>query len=276
MKDQFYVVLPSNSSMQYYPDNTTTHFITQLPQQIRLHGSWSVALTEIQIPLTFQHLSQEDVRVIMAGNLSHLSHVSAVVVGDNSLEFASEEGEIDVSQIHPGVYKDVEGLIAEMNDLECVKKNHLLFIVERGGYVRATRTCNADCKAKHEFALPEKLKKILGFDDVASQCFKAPVTSNRPAHLMNGLPNMLMLYTDICEPYVTGDVQAKLLRAISLNMDEFTYGGIKIKNFSPPMYIPLLINSFQTIEIDIRDQRGNSIPFDFGTLTATLHFKRMD
>ena len=59
MKDEFYIVLPSNSSMNYFSENTTSHFITQLPQQIRLQGSWSVTLTEVQIPLTFQHVSSE-------------------------------------------------------------------------------------------------------------------------------------------------------------------------------------------------------------------------
>ncbi|CAB0043051.1 unnamed protein product [Trichogramma brassicae] len=39
------------------------------------------------------------------------------------------------------------------------------------------------------------------------------------------------------------------------------------------MYIPLLYNSFQTIEIDIRDEHGQPIPFDGGTLTIILHFK---
>ena len=34
MKDEFYIVLPSNSCMNYYSENTTSHFITQLPQQM--------------------------------------------------------------------------------------------------------------------------------------------------------------------------------------------------------------------------------------------------
>ena len=60
MKDEYiYIVLPSNSSMNYFSENTTSHFITQLPQQICLQGSWSVALTKVQIPLTFQHVSSE-------------------------------------------------------------------------------------------------------------------------------------------------------------------------------------------------------------------------
>ena len=87
---------------------------------------------------------------------------------------------------------------------------------------------------------------------------------------------MLMIYSDLCEPYMTGDVQSRLLRAVSINADNYEYGTTLIKSFSSPMYIPLLFNSFQTVEIDIRDQCGESIPFDHGTVTATLHFKRTD
>ena len=55
-KNQFSIVLPSNSSMNVYPDNMTTHFSTYLPQQIDLDGEWSVALAEIQIPTTMHHV----------------------------------------------------------------------------------------------------------------------------------------------------------------------------------------------------------------------------
>ena len=33
-----------------------------------------------------------------------------------------------------------------------------------------------------------------------------------PASLNNGLPSALYVYTDICEPYITGDSQSPLLR----------------------------------------------------------------
>ena len=72
MKDEFYIVFPSNSSMNYFSKNTTSHFITQLLQQIRLQGSWSVALTEVQIPLTFQHVSSEALdRTVSLTRISH-------------------------------------------------------------------------------------------------------------------------------------------------------------------------------------------------------------
>ena len=67
------------------------------------------------------------------------------------------------------------------------------------------------------------------------------IEGDRPAHLSNGLPSMLMICSDIT-----------------------------------PMYIPLLFNSFQIIEIDKKDQSGRVILFDYGTLTVKLHFKRLD
>ena len=130
----------------------------------------------------------------------------------------------------------------------------------------------------HQLHLSKKLPKILGFENTNSIFIreKESVVSHGPSHLSNGLPYMLMIYSDICKPYVTGDVQSRLLRVVSLNIDDCTYGSTRFKSFSPPMYIPLLYNSFQTIKIDIRDQSGCAIPFDYGTVTVTLHFKKLD
>ena len=45
---QFYTRLPSNSSHDYYLDNTTSSFITKLPDELNLNGRWEVVLKEIQ------------------------------------------------------------------------------------------------------------------------------------------------------------------------------------------------------------------------------------
>jgi hypothetical protein len=36
--------------MDYFPDNTLTHFMTRLPQMMDLDGSWEIGLSEIQYP----------------------------------------------------------------------------------------------------------------------------------------------------------------------------------------------------------------------------------
>lgn len=271
MKDQFYIVLLSNSSMNYYPDNTTTRFVTQLPQEIRLQGSWSVALTEIRIPLTFQHIPPDHKESFI-----YIERISKSPLTSNLIQIKKESSSSN-SIVSPGIYKNIQTIIHEINNLPCVK-DHLEFSVERGNYISVKRLCaETSCTGfDHVVKLSSRLKTILGFDNEILLETNHPICTARPANLSSCLPSMLMVYTDICEPYFTGDVQTRLLRAVSLGIDEYTYGGLKIKSFSPPMYLPLLFNSFQTIEIDIRDQHGNPIPFDYGTSAVTLHFKRVE
>ena len=53
MREQFYIVLSNNNSMYVFPENKTTHFTTQLPQNIYLHGVWSVALVRFRYATHF-------------------------------------------------------------------------------------------------------------------------------------------------------------------------------------------------------------------------------
>ena len=53
---RFYVTLPSNSSMDCYPDNSVARFTTKLNGIIKLEGDWEVGLTEISFPSDFQNV----------------------------------------------------------------------------------------------------------------------------------------------------------------------------------------------------------------------------
>jgi hypothetical protein len=48
----FYITLPSDSSADYYPDNTIARFVIKLPERIRLEGEYAVDLAEIIYPHT--------------------------------------------------------------------------------------------------------------------------------------------------------------------------------------------------------------------------------
>ena len=47
---QFYVYISSSESSQYFPDNQPSRFTIKLPETLRLHGKWQIALSEIQYP----------------------------------------------------------------------------------------------------------------------------------------------------------------------------------------------------------------------------------
>src|SRR5258705_5220337 len=48
--DELYLTLPSNASMDLYPDNTLTHYNVQLPDLIELSGEHEIGLAQIYIP----------------------------------------------------------------------------------------------------------------------------------------------------------------------------------------------------------------------------------
>ena len=58
MESEFYVILPSNSSMQYFPDNKTSNFVTKLSKTVQLDGECEVGLAEIDYPHTWYNISE--------------------------------------------------------------------------------------------------------------------------------------------------------------------------------------------------------------------------
>lgn len=261
MKSDFYMTLPSNSSMQYFPQNKTTHFQTKLPHEWRLTGDWVVGLSEIQFPQTFSHIPKD--------NFISMSTITTL-----------EDGTVTTTQkdelIHPGIYNNIPELLDEINHVSNFK-DHITFEQEVGGYVLIKKICH--CKnAEHGITLHSVFWKIMGFQDIAkdAKIVKYYLNSDYPARLSNALPSVLFIYTDLCESHVTGDVQTPLLRVVPVDLDRYEYGNMRLKIFSAPKYVNLLKTNFETIEIDIRDETGENVPFDHGTLTVTLHFKRID
>ena len=52
----FYLTLPSDSSLFTHPDNTPSKFKTKLCTPLRLKGNWQVDLTEIVFTHTFYNI----------------------------------------------------------------------------------------------------------------------------------------------------------------------------------------------------------------------------
>ena len=152
-----------------------------------------------------------------------------------------------------------------------------------GGHVLVTKICGPEsCKDyTHTFGFSKTLRKIMGFnivqDETSPDSWSGDTKrSQHPAALSNAIPSVLFVYTDLCESHVTGDVQTPLLRVVPVDIDKYEYGSMRLRTFASPKYVNLLKLNFDTIEIDIRDELGNNVPFDHGTLTVTLHFKRLD
>ena len=60
----FYVALPSNSSMNIFPNNKLTKYTTKLSAPIKLEGEYEVALVEIQFPVNWRVRNDGTVKII--------------------------------------------------------------------------------------------------------------------------------------------------------------------------------------------------------------------
>jgi len=298
-EEQFLMILPSNSSMRYFPENTTTSFITELPHTVHLHGEWEVALSEIQFPCSFLHVRHGE-NVLKFVDIKH---------GDENGEGPFIAKEITIPN---GVYKDIEELISAINAGCKSAESHLYFEQQNaaGGKIAVRLTCeNADsnCRLTHYINFSNTLLRIFGLEgNVIAQDTTLKIResnsnvhntlsfikvgflhtpemrvvsfgSKDPYSLWRGIPDKLFVYCDVCASYITGDARTPLLRIVPVSVagNNYSYGTNLVKHFSPPHYIPLQKTNFRRIEIDIRDQLGKRIPFESGTLTVTLHFRRV-
>jgi len=100
--------------MLYFPENTTTSFITELPHTVHLHGEWEVVLNEIQFPCIFLHVRRGE-NVLKFVDIKH---------GDEKDEDPFIAKEIVTPN---GVYKDIEELISAINTGYKNAKSHLYF-----------------------------------------------------------------------------------------------------------------------------------------------------
>ena len=101
MESEFYVMLPSNSSMEYFPDNKTSNFVTKLSRTLQLDGEWEVDLAEIVYPHTWYNICEEK------------NSVEIYTLGNLYLVFKTAE-----FSIQPGYYKKVLNVINALYKLD--------------------------------------------------------------------------------------------------------------------------------------------------------------
>ena len=147
--DQFLLILPSNSSMRYFPDNATTSFITELPHPIHLHGEWEVALNEIQFPTTFLHIN-------------HGENVIRFVDIENGRETRKGGTTLTSTQgvIPNGIYKNIEELISAINSACKNANSHINLKLEdaSGGKILFNITCDENkCNLVHHMNVSDNL-----------------------------------------------------------------------------------------------------------------------
>ena len=267
-----YLVLPSNSSMSYFPDNTLADFRTKLPQPLHITNEpHEVALTELIFPYTFQNAEYGDLYAIIDSSKSQAKEPAKahpwilLMNGDRKSKHIMDAGS----------YYEPTGLLLEFNRV--MKPAHLVYNQYRNRFKLVF-------PAELSITLSRPLALIIGFlkpqDTV--QLFQLNKTQEawRPPTFNMGY-NALFVYSDIVEYQIVGDHMAPLLRTIvpgpgagdggSTNQA----GTVISEKFMNPYYMPISLLSTDVIRITIRTIEGKRFPFTTGSghVIAKLHIR---
>ena len=120
------------------------------------------------------------------------------------------------------------------------------------------------------FSLPRGvLSHILGFGGEETNITKSQ-WSPFATDLSGGI-RCLYIYCDIAGYQIVGDTKARLLKIIPV---EGKYGDTIFRTFDIPTYHPIGTQEFQDIKIDITDDSGRKIHFNYGRVVVNLHIRR--
>lgn len=239
---QFYLWLPSNSSMDVFPSNTLSEFRVRLPQSITLTDEWEVALTEIHYPHSWKN-----------------------VPGDFWNRFYIKEGDdVEVYLVRSGHYSSVQSIVDVINELidDTRHKDKAKL-----SYDTLTRKITLHLQDNRSIFFTD-IGSMLGFEK--EKLISQTTTASREVDLDFGFHN-LYVYCDIVQAQVVGDSHVPLLRIVPV---EGRDGERVSKIFLNPQYLPISRKQFESIEVNIKRDTGEKVSFETGRVLLTLHLRR--
>ena len=252
---RFYLTLPSNSSMDYYPENTLAHYTTKLNSVIELDGEWEIGLTEISIP----------------------SHVHNVIEGQCYYDLYIAGVHIRRINVTPGHYRRMRDLVEDLHRSQRAQvplQSHEPLLVEFSfdtGNKRVRMTCEDSLHQHMHVEFNANLARLLGyhFDVRYSLSHQKPKVSKFPPNLTGNIQSVYV-YCDLGEHVLVGDTKAPLLRIVDRTSDA---RNVVHRTFNPPLYIPLQKKCFDTVEINLMTDTGIPVPFLSGKSFVVMEFR---
>ena len=245
----FYVTLPSNSSLAFFPNNTLSNYTTKLHADFDLEGKYEVALTEIMFPFNWKY--RQDGFIIFT---------------------TFDKSKIEKFEIKFYAYDYLNELITNINAF--TKRKAISFEMF---YNKFTHIVSISLNSPWQIEFTDGIHKQLG---LAAKKYQGQDKINKfygtetISVLLNKI-NALYVYTDIVDFQYVGDAFAPLLRVVAVDASlNQTFGEYVNKIFATPNYIPVSKNKIDTIDIDIRSDTGEKVQLSSGKVFIKLHFRQ--
>lgn len=261
-----YVVLPSNSSMSLYPDNTIANYKVQLARPLQFEQSFEVAITEIIYPFdpVTIHDNMEYVRF-----LQHELVALKLRTSDDKATFKYDT-ELGTSYLKAGTYRSSTQLLSALKNIFLEHKMKITFKKSENRFA-----ISGFQKARVlKIEVSPLLARMLGYFSNADHDTTIDFNGDAPytPDLQGGVHSMF-IYSSIVENQLIGDKFAPLLRVVC--PDGRSLGNPQVsEKYIKPYYLKVSKNYIDTIDIAIQTETGAAYPFRSGLpLIIKLHFQ---
>lgn len=254
MCDELYLTLVSNNKTD--DNNTIASFTTNLPRKFEFENDWVVGLSEITFTKSWFNVRE---------------NALITVIDDLHNEYGS------YSYVRPGYYSSEQELVDSI--MQAVKK--IDPIVDSV----SMPSVSIDKTSRRVLVEPGKMKngarlhlwfssdlpEMLGLKFYYPNEIKAGYESCRAYDLNAGIYS-IFVYCDLIEPTFVGDSFAQVIRTVSIPSVPFSH-ECSVK-YNPIQYHTLSKKVFEKVEIQLIDDTGDLIPFEFGRSKIILHLKK--
>src|SRR6267154_1884331 len=244
----FYLTLPSNSSQEFFPDNTLTEFTTKLASTIELTSEWEVGLAEIMFPRSWYTIPKDGLTIVADYRQCDIARKCERDRKFQRGEDASEDemGTTVEIKSNGGFFNTMHELTQELNQAS----------------IGAFASSDADGKVVPPVFYYKTITRRMYITIPAGMSLEFPLSLESILGLSEDQNPMCNMSND--KMMVKGDLSCDLQTAIHAL---YVY-------YELPRYIPIQKKSFDTVEITIRDDLGEKIQFESGKVLLTLHFRR--
>jgi hypothetical protein len=295
-----YVVLPSNGSMDYYPDNTLAKYKVKLSKPLILEGEYEVAMVEIIYPHRRLSVQPDEASMVIHSSTpvrmgERITKSTPKVTKKKSRRKRNLELEDLVENYSPeiGVEEESEmtydaATLGKINQVQRYSlpagmyENPLDLALRLNGVDNDVSFWIASDSQKFKVKLSKKIirlelssrmSQLLGFTkDQRRYVIKNDMEAKYLPHL-EGNAHSLYIYSSIVEHQIVGDVAAPLIRVVCPDADKL--GQTVSEKYIKPYYLPVSTSYIDTIDIQIRTTTGHLFPFLSGSpVVISLHFRQ--
>jgi hypothetical protein len=290
MDDGIWLTLPSNASMDIYPNNTLQRYTTRLSSPMNLHSSYEVALAQISFPNSFSRdsavvlRSAEEEARILTYELIDLPEYERLLPLDHSYLLPCTHGlkrYTNLKKLMKALNKEIKAYRTSVKDKSDPMADsgkdlpRLDYNQQTHNYVVLNDVSETHLTSLY---LGPKLASRFGFypnqfPSVPLKEEEKIITNNPVKEVTENAIQSVYVYSSIIQPQYVGDSLVPLLRMCPV---VGKMGDLTSIEFRRLHYYPLQNYSFQHVEISLVDDTGSPIEFaNYGRTVCVLHLRQL-